>query len=393
VNYARLRDRIAAEERPRVVANLEALRAQLDRDVPAKDAEDELLLATWNVRDFGKPENRRFGMGKRFPESHFYIAEVLSRFDFVAVQEVNALPEWEEVMRILSRDWDWIATDVTDERIGGNGERLLYLWDRRRVHFQNIAGELVLPNHLLITKYIDPKHDKDGDGRRDKPDPSDPTKIDGEPIGQQFRRTPFAARFQAGWFKFEICTAHLYYGDDSGSKLKERTAEITRIAEFFGERADETIAEGRTLILLGDFNIVSREHEMMKGLTKAGFTVPKALAKAPPTNEKKTMYYDQIVFQTAKGELDYLETEEREGEGVNLARAGTVDLFENVYTLAQREDYAAQMAGADGVKDEGTEEELDAGFEKWRTWQFSDHFPLWVRLKVNASAEYLQSLH
>jgi endonuclease/exonuclease/phosphatase family metal-dependent hydrolase len=393
MDYALLRHRIDAGERPRVVANLEALRTQLDRDVPAKDAESELLLATWNVRDFGKPENRRFGMGTRFPESHFYIAEVLSRFDFVAVQEVNALPEWEAVMRILGRDWDWMATDVTDERIGGNGERLTYLWDRRRVHFQNIAGELVLPNELLITKYIDPKHDEDGDGRRDKPDPSDPTEIDGKPIGQQFRRTPFAARFQGGWFKFEICTAHLYYGDDSGYKLKERTEEIARIAEFFGDRADEAIAEGRSLILVGDFNIVSREHEMMKGLTAAGFTVPKALAKAPPTNEKRTMYYDQIVFQTAKGELDYLETEERDGEGVNLARAGTVDLFENVYTLAQREDYADQIAAASSSKTESAQKDPDAYFEKWRTWQFSDHFPLWVRLKVDDSTEYLQGLH
>jgi endonuclease/exonuclease/phosphatase family metal-dependent hydrolase len=389
MEYWRLHTQIPDADRKRVVANLRALRAQLDRDVPAKDSEAELLLATWNIRDFGKPVPERFGMGPRFAESYFYIAEVLSRFDFVAVQEVNELEEWETVTKILGPNWEWIATDVTDEAIGGNGERLTYVWDKRKVHFQNVAGELVLPTKLLITKFLDKKVDEDGDNVKDKPDPSDPTLIDGKPIGQQFRRTPFAALFQAGWFKFEICTAHLYYGDDEGNQLKERTQEIERIGEFFGRRAERDIAEDRSLILLGDFNIVSREHKMMEGLTKAGFTVPKALSKAPPTNEKKTMYYDQIVFQTAKGELDYLEVDE---EGNNNARAGAVDLYENVYTDAQRGDYVEQMAAATSADNKSALEHPEAYFRKWRTWQFSDHFPLWVRLKVNGSAEYLEGV-
>lgn len=388
MQYWRLKAWIPDPDRKRVVANLEALRAQLDSQVPPKDAESELLLATWNIRDFGKPVKERFGMGPRFAESYFYIAELLSRFDFIALQEINELDEWEKVLTILGPDWDWIATDVT-EGTGGNGERLTYLWDKRKVHFQNIAGELVLPTSLLITKFLDPKDDKDKDGIKDDSDPADPTLIDGKPIGQQFRRTPFTALFQAAWFKFEICTAHLYYGEDRGDKLKERVQEIERIGQFFGQRAERDIADGRSLILLGDFNIVSREHEMMAGLTKAGFSVPKALAKAPPTNEKKTMFYDQIVFQTAKGELDYLDVDD---EGANNARAGAVDIYENVYTDDQREAYEEQMAAATSSDNKDALEHPEAYFRKWRTWQFSDHFPLWVRLKVNASAEYLEGV-
>lgn len=387
MQYWRLKSWIPDADRKRVVANLEALRAQLDTQLPAKNAESDLLLATWNIRDFGKPENKRRGWGPRFAESYFYIAEVLSRFDFIALQEINELDEWEKVLAILGPDWDWIATDVTDEEIGGNGERLTYLWDKRKVHFQNVAGELVLPTKLLITKYPDPKDDKDGDGKRDKPNPSDPTEIDGKPIGQQFRRTPFAAMFQAAWFKFEICTAHLYYGSTSGGPLKERTEEIERIGKFFGQRAERDIAEKRSLILLGDFNIVSREHKMMEGLLKAGFTVPKALAKAPPTNAKKTMFYDQIVFQAGKGELDYLD-DETSGE----VRAGAVDLYEHVYTPDQRADYKAQMEAASSSDSKGAKEDPEDYFLEWRTYQFSDHFPLWVQLKVNGSAEYLEGV-
>ncbi len=151
MRYYLLKSKIRDEkDRARVVQNLLALRAQLDETVPDKDADQNLLLATWNIRDFGKI-NRR-GYGPRLPETHFYIAEILSRFDFVAVQEINELEEWEIVMDILGPDYSYIATDVTDVKLGGNGERLTYLYDRRKVRFQNIAGEIVLPADMLISK-------------------------------------------------------------------------------------------------------------------------------------------------------------------------------------------------------------------------------------------------
>ena len=115
--YSYLNSKIRIKkDRLRAIENLEKLRAQLDRDIPAKDAEKTLLLATWNIRDFAKKYRR--GFGNRSPETWFYIAEIISRFDFVAVQEVNDLGEWQQVMRILGRDWDYLATDVTDKALG-----------------------------------------------------------------------------------------------------------------------------------------------------------------------------------------------------------------------------------------------------------------------------------
>jgi hypothetical protein len=40
-------------ERLRTVNSLLKLRSQLDRDIPRKTATDTLLLATWNIREFG----------------------------------------------------------------------------------------------------------------------------------------------------------------------------------------------------------------------------------------------------------------------------------------------------------------------------------------------------
>jgi hypothetical protein len=376
MEYWRLRfdDWMPAADRKRVVGNLETLRAQLDEEVPAKNTESDLLLGTWNLRDFGKV-NRK-GFGDRQPESFFYIAEVLSRFDFVAVQEVNELDEWEKVMKILGSDWSWIATDVTDPGLGGNGERLTYLYDTRKVHFRNIAGELVLPADLLISTAVKPKDD-----------PTEVVDVAGEEVGKQFRRTPFAALFQAAWFKYEICTVHIYYGDESGQKLEERIAEIERVGQFFGKRAKSALSDGRSLILLGDFNIVGRDHKTMKALEKAGFKVPKALQEAPATNVEKNKYFDQIAFQATPGELDELD---KPGAGA-AGGAGSVDIYKQLYTADRFDDYEAQAKASPNGKDKSGDKLRDYYLD-WRTYQFSDHAPLWVKLPVNDSAKYLKSL-
>ena len=38
-------------------------------------------------------------------------------------------------MSILGPDWDYIATDVTDPVLGGNGERMTFAFDKRKVWF------------------------------------------------------------------------------------------------------------------------------------------------------------------------------------------------------------------------------------------------------------------
>ena len=382
MNYSRLKRLEPEAERKRVVRNLMALRAQLDEEVPPKNAESDLLLATWNLRDFAK-DNRK-GFGERFPESHFYIAEVLSRFDFVAVQEINELDEWEKVTSILGPSWDWIATDVT-EGTGGNGERLTYLYDKRKVWFQNIAGEIVLPANLLITANVKAK---EGDEKIE-------TTVEGKgegderaEVGKQFRRTPFAALFQSAWFKFEICTVHIYYGDERGEALAERVTEIERIGRFFGKRAERNFEEKRSLILLGDFNIVGHDHETMKALLDSGFEVPKALREAPATNADKTMFYDQIAFRTRPGDLEYLETAAAGAD----ARAGSVDIFKNVYAPDQFDEFKEQVEQSDNAHTKSGKADPEAYYLDWRTYQFSDHAPLWVRLKVNDSENYLKQL-
>jgi len=96
-------------------------------------------IATWNLREFGGGKYRG-----RDVEPLYYIAEIISHFDIVALQEIRAdLSEFNQLLRILGSDWDFIATDVTDGD-AGNGERMVFLFNRRQVQFRNIAGELTL---------------------------------------------------------------------------------------------------------------------------------------------------------------------------------------------------------------------------------------------------------
>ena len=74
-------------------------------------------------------------------------------------------------MKLLGYDYDYIVTDVTEGR-SGNDERLGFIFDRNKIKFKGVAGELVLPENMLIM---------DEEKRR------------------QFARTPFMCSFQSGW--------------------------------------------------------------------------------------------------------------------------------------------------------------------------------------------------
>ena len=124
---------------------------------------------------------------------------------------------------------------------------MTFVYDTRTVSFKNIAGEIVLSRTKLISKDI--VIDENGKKKYS---------------GRQFARTPFLVSFQAGWFKFELCTVHIYFGAESGEKLKRRINEINTIAKELCGRADILLKDYHTVILLGDFNIVHPDHKTMK---------------------------------------------------------------------------------------------------------------------------------
>ena len=95
---------------------LDALRGTLNAEIPAKRLEQNLLIATWNVRGFGDITRKWASDAHDSPKRDLHatrcIAEIISHFDVIAVQEVKAnIRGLRDVMRVLGNDWGLILTD------------------------------------------------------------------------------------------------------------------------------------------------------------------------------------------------------------------------------------------------------------------------------------------
>ncbi|MBO7366814.1 MAG: endonuclease/exonuclease/phosphatase family protein [Bacteroidales bacterium] len=339
--YTYLKEIYDLTERKRTIDHLVDLRAQLDAEIPEKTAENTLLLATWNIRQFNE---------KRRKESLMYIAEILSRFDLIAVQEVkDDMAGLMEVMRILGKNWTFIATDISSKESGGNNERIAFVYDTNKVSFKNIAGEVVLPHTELIQ-------------------------------GMQFARTPFCVAFQAGWFKFYLTTVHIYYGDEKDPEKNERRqAEIKAIGKFLAGRAE---SEKASYIVLGDFNIPAVGDEYMDALESTGFTIPDAIKEHPTNFGKVVKHYDQIAFKLKLEEGIRVYDEDN-------VRSGAFNFTKSVYKEEDYEEYIDAMK--EKTKVERTGEKAQTYFRKnYRIDQMSDHMPLWLELKVDFSSPYIK---
>lgn len=327
----------------RIVSNLLELRKKISAEVPARTAKETLLLATWNIREFGD---------NRSQESLYYMAEIIEAFDLVAIQEVlSNLKGLQNLISLLGKNWDYIVTDATDGSAGG-GERMAFLFDTNKVKFRNIAGEIVLPDNLRL----------DGD--------------------LQFARTPFTAAFQAGWFKFSLCTVHIFYGEDSPTSagMKRRVDEIDAVAKWFQKKAKN---ENASYILLGDFNIIDPTHTTMKALEQNKFYIPDQL-KTKPTDLGQTKHYDQIAFKIKEDE-DMLIFDRANG------KAGSFKFQDVVY---KNDEMAVYRDKFEEKNTQGkTEDAINKYYlSKWRTFQMSDHIPLWVELHIDFSNEYLEKI-
>lgn len=367
-----------AEKKNRLIKHLGKLREKIKAEMPVKTRNNTLVLGTWNIRNF---DDNRFMEGPRMEESFYYIAEIVSRFDILAVQEINEdLTPINKVLDILGPDYEYMLTDITEGR-AGNQERLGFIYDRSKVKFKGIAGEVVLPDKKLI---------------------------EGMGTERQFSRTPFACAFQSGWFKFMFATVHIYFGEGKGPKFELRVKEIETIAQLLAERADK---EDYNYILVGDFNIEDFEDRTFDALEENGFKVFK---NKVGSNKKQTRFYDQISFKERKDEVRLIQSDRSFGvfnffddclftpEDFDMYKAELEETIDKKIKLAQAElkkedDPSEKQKIQKSIekleKTKSDPKELKTYYQsKWITYQMSDHFPLWVELEIDFADDYLESL-
>ena len=355
---ARIADRLAA-----VRTAMQHHSEKPAQSVPSKNTSDTLLLATWNIKEFdgGNADSRT-------DESYWYIAEIISHFDLIAIQEVGAnLGGLEKLKNRLGGTWRYIVSDVTAGK-AGNYERLAFLFDRRKIRFSGVAGEIVIPPV------------EDAHGNKIAP-------------ANQLARTPSIVGFEAGWFRFMMSTVHIVWGKGDEA-YPERVAEIQTLASFIKDRSDDVNAWSQNMFLLGDFNIFnsSKSNAAYSAIIDNGFIIPESLQNIPPSNVgSQPRFYDQIALRT------------REKNLVPTGQGGVFDYFEVVY---RDEDYAAYESAMMAGKAEDdpqnkltfnskgavrTEAQRRAYYRNhWRRRQMSDHLPMWLELKIDFGEDYLR---
>ena len=129
-------------------AKLLEVRTALDAAIPAKQLDRNLLVATWNLRAFGDVTDKWRAEEGDVPRRDLFdvrcIAEIVSRFDVVGIQEIRGnLTALQTLVAALGPNWATIMTDVTRGK-AGNNERMAFVFDVRRVKPSGLAGELVV---------------------------------------------------------------------------------------------------------------------------------------------------------------------------------------------------------------------------------------------------------
>jgi endonuclease/exonuclease/phosphatase family metal-dependent hydrolase len=313
-----------------VVADLARLRSALDESVPAKALDRNLLIATWNVRAFGdlteKWESSEDDTPKRDLHSLLCIAEIVSRFDVVALQEAkDNLKALRHLLKVLGPNWGLSLTDVT-EGAPGNGERMAFLFDTRRVVPSGLACEIVVPEEQL-------------------------ERIEPGALTRQFARTPYAVSFRSGTKTFILVTLHVLYGEDE----EERLPELKAIAEWLAGWARDINSWDHNLIALGDFNIDRRGDVLHDAFVSTGLDIPEDLQAVPrtifadPEHPHLDKFYDQIAWFSGRNGLPALSLRYSRGGFFDFAKAA----------LTKRRLTKTQLS-----------------------WRISDHYPLWAEFST-----------
>ena len=240
------------------------LRAKkLERGIPAR-AGGKVLLATWNIANFGQQQRRQ--------KDHRLIAEIASWFDMVAVQEVkDNIGGLIEVQRLLPPSYRVVFSGLE-----GNDERLAFLYDTAKIRLREEVGAVtVSPSEFKSIKL-----------------PGIAGTFNG------FDRNPYLASFEAGSFVFQVANVHQFFGSDTDKKdIARRALETFAVARWAARREKSKFALTKDIVAVGDFNMPKAEpgDPIFKALTAKGLELPGHSALIG-SNLKSDKHYDQIAF-------------------------------------------------------------------------------------------------
>ncbi len=327
--------------------NLEVLSRALEQEIPGKRDPNSLLVATWNIKELRLHLNDSGRM--RTSESFAYIAQILSRFDLVAIQEVRATEEaLSPILEYLGKHWKSQSSGISEGR-RGNNEMFCFIYDSRKIEFNGYTDKIVIPEGI-----------------------EDPN---GEKV--QIAKPPFIAEFAFNGVRIQACNVHFIFGGNDRESHLHKVKELQATIDVLKRRHEREGGEVAT-ILLGDMNIpslneITEEEDMIKIIETHNFLLPKP-TRGVPSNVSKNQAYDEIALAKYKDSIPF-----------RVLGGGVFDLFQYVYTEEQRSVYHDLMKSH---KNDPSTLKTDSNFESyynryWKRVQISDHLPKWVQLKTD----------
>ena len=408
-----------------------------------------LRLATWNLREFDSPS-----YGERSREAMSYIAEILSHFDLIALQEIRRdIGPLKGLLRLLGPNWDFVATDVT-EGSSGNKERMAFVYNRDKVWFRNVAGELTLPDGMKVTDPFGERFQVEQGARLQLPSAttlksptglkhstlkSGQTKLDESveielPLGTQLElptttRIRFAKNARVtltpqGALELEAgptprlpTAAEIVLPPNSLVGGREQFARTPYVVSFQAGWLKLNLATVHILFGQGSIGLVQRTEEIRR-LTE----LLAARAKSDSDSDADAYFIalgDFNIVDREHNTMQALEQNDFEVPAALQAVPGSnvnKDKFYDQIALwtgasKRRARYTQLRTYRAGVFDffdvvyrsdeESTyralmkkpnSDEFYASYRQWRTHQMSDHLPMWVELHIDFSEEYLEEI-
>lgn len=307
---------------------LKVLRSRIEQSgVPSSILDEQILLASWNIREFGR---KRKGEWRKEKSIH-YIAEILSYFDLVSLQELRGdLNDLRRVMEILGPYWKVVFSDVTRGR-RGNQERIAYLYDKRAVAFTGLAAEAVAPPIIKKRK-----------GKR--------TVLP----AKQFWRTPYIASFRAGSFDFVLLSVHVLWGKEKQDRVKE----LRQLANWVEEYRRSKFSIDKDILVMGDFNMPKFKDKFYEAITSRKLRIPPALLEIKGgSNLDRKARYDQMFHYP------------KHSGSAFTPDGGVVDFYQK--------DHKALFPRLT---------------KRQFTYQLSDHLPLWIKINTYTAEEELDQI-
>jgi endonuclease/exonuclease/phosphatase family metal-dependent hydrolase len=288
------------------------------RRIPQR-SDNQVLAATWNIANLGAQDRR--------DQDKALIAEVLSWFDFVAVQECREnFADLEDIQRKLRPSMRLLMSDAA-----GNNERLTYLYDSDRFTLLEEVGEIAFPP----SQY----------GRIKLPGVKD--------VFNGFDRTPYLAAFRVGGSSMTFVNVHLFYGQEKTADIGRRALETFAVAKWADSRRRSAFSFTRELVALGDFNMPKCEpgDPIYNALTKFGLELPDHSTQIA-SSIASDANYDQIAFMPGMTAQCF------------TGQKGVFD-FDNCL-------FPDLWQGGANQKN----------FKSYLRYYISDHRPMWIQLKV-----------